>query len=222
VLSALAQVSLTARAPLPAILTLQTLTRFCPSVAQYHFMLGVGLMQAGDIAAAIESLQEAQRLEPDRVLTLLALGLSLNIRKRYGDAKSALQRGLELDPDNVDALASLAEADEGLGDTQAADEHARRALARVPAHATGNLVMGMILMTRGEYAPARDALLKAIAADPSSSKALYQLSLAYARLGDDAAAQKYVGLYRDKLREVEARVEELRARTGSVGSGTER
>jgi tetratricopeptide (TPR) repeat protein len=151
------------------------------------------------------------------VLTLLALGLSLNNQKRYADARAALQRSLELEPDNVDALASLAEADEGLGDAQAAEEHARRALARSPAPATANLVMGTVLMTRGEYTAARDALLKAIEADPSSSKALYQLSLAYARLGDDAAAQKYVGLYREKLREVQARVEELRARTGAVG-----
>ena len=30
------------------------LTRFAPNVAQYHYMLGVALMQAGDMSAAVE------------------------------------------------------------------------------------------------------------------------------------------------------------------------
>jgi Tfp pilus assembly protein PilF len=68
----------------------------------------------------------------------------------------------------------------------------------------------MVLMRRGEYASARDALLKTAAQDPDSPKVAYQLSLVYARLGDDATAQRYVERYQENLRTVEQRVGALR------------
>lgn len=223
VLSASAQVSLAVRAPVPAILALEPLTRMCPTVAQYPYLLGVALMQAGDMLAAVEPLRQAERLEPGRVLTLVALGLALNGRKLYAEAKPYLLRGLELDPDNVEAVAALAEAEDGLGEIREAEAHAERALAKATAHATANLVMGMVRMKQERYAEARDALERAVAADPGSPKAHYQLSLAYARLGDEASAQKQVEVYRRKLQEIEERVNQLRTATGlSAESGMRR
>jgi tetratricopeptide (TPR) repeat protein len=217
ILSASAQVSLAVRAPVPAILALEPLTRMCPTVAQYPYLLGVALMQAGDMLAAVEPLRQAERLEPGRVLTLVALGLALNGRKLYGEAKPHLMRGLELEPDNVEAVAALAEAEDGLGEVREAEAHAERALAKATSHATANLVLGMVRMKQERYAEARDALEKAVAADPASPKAHYQLSLAYARLGDDGRSQKEVELYQRKLREIEERVNQLRTETGLSG-----
>jgi tetratricopeptide (TPR) repeat protein len=211
VLAASAQLALSARLPMPAVLTLQSLTRISPTVAQYHYLLGVGLMAIGDMAAADDALKEANRLAPEQPLTLLALGLVLNNRKQYADAKAALARSLELQPDSTEAIAALAEAEAGSGDFDGAATHARRALERAPTNATANLVTGLILMEQQNYTGAREALLKAIAADPDAAKAIYQLSLALARLGDDAAARKYVALYQDKLRHAEERVNALRA-----------
>jgi Flp pilus assembly protein TadD len=215
VLSALAQVSLAARAPLPAISVLEPLTRICPTVAQYQYLLGVALMQAGDLVAAVEALQQAQKLEPNRELTLVALGLALNGRKMYPEAEPHLRRSLELQPGNIEAIAALAEAQEGIGNLQEAESLARRVLASSDAHATANLVVGLVLMKQEQYAAARDALIKAIAADPASSRAHYQLSLAYARLGDQASSEKHLELYRLKLREMEDRANAVRNRTGS-------
>jgi tetratricopeptide (TPR) repeat protein len=218
VLAASAQVALSARLPMPAVLTLQSLTRICPTVAQYHYLLGVGLMAIGDMAAADAALKEANRLEPEQPLTLLALGLVLNNRKLYADAKAALARSIELQPDSTEAIAALAEAEAGSGDVEGATIHARRALERAPANATANLVMGLILMDQKNYTGARDALLKAIAADPEAAKVIYQLSLAFARLGDEASARKYVEMYQEKLRNAEERVNALRA-GGALPSG---
>jgi tetratricopeptide (TPR) repeat protein len=167
------------------------------------------LMGLGDLPGAVDSLTEASRLEPDRPLTLTALGLALNHRKLFADAKAALSRSLELQPDDVDTVAALAEAEAGLGNLETASTLARRALDRAPANATANMVTALVSMERQEYAAARDALLKTIAADPDAHKALYQLSLAYARLGDEAAARRYVELYQEKLRLAEKRLEAL-------------
>ena len=211
VLSAIAQVALAAKRPMPAVLTLQSLTRICPTVAQYHYLLGVGLMAVGDMPAADDALTQANRLEPERPLTLIALGLVLNNRKQFAEAKAALARGVELQPDSVEAMAALAEAQAGLREFDDATVMARRVLDRTPSNATANLVIGMILMERKEFAGARDALLRATAADPDSPKAFYQLSLAAARLGDESGAQRYVQQYQEKLKAVEDRVNELRA-----------
>ena len=90
VLSAYAQLALASKQPMPAVLTLMPLARMYPKVAQYHYLLGVGLMAIGDMPAAVDALEEANRLDPDRALTLLALGLSLNNRKLFAEAKTAL------------------------------------------------------------------------------------------------------------------------------------
>ena len=215
VLSAFARVALAARMLAPAIAMLEALTRMCPTVPQYHYLLGVALMEGGDMPAAIESLQQADRLEPERPLTLMALGLAENNRKQYTDAKRALLHALDLEPENIDALAALAEAEAGLGDLAPAEDHARGALRRAVAHPTANLVMGIVLMKRERYAEAREALDKAIAANPDSPAAHYQLSLAYARLGDEANAKRHVELYQQKLREAEERMKTLRTATSS-------
>lgn len=210
VLSAYAQLALTSRQPMAAVSTLMPLTRMCPSVAQYQYLLGVGLMAIGDMPNAVDALQEANRLEPDRALTLLALGLALNNRKLFAEANSALRRSLELQPDSVDATAALAEAEAGLANFDDAMTHARRALERAPASATANLVVGLVALERRNYPEARDALMAANRADPDSSKVLYQLSLVFARLGDEATARRYVELYQEKLRAVEERITTLR------------
>ena len=214
VLSAFAQLSLGVKLPLPAIATLDSLTRICPTVAQYQYLLGVALMQIGDMSTAVGSLKAAERIEPDRPLTLIALGLALNNRKEYADARTFLLRSLELDPDSAEAVAALAESEEGLGDLASAETHARRALAKSTANAAANLVLGLVFMRRQQYGDARDAFQQSIAADPDSTKALYQLSLACARLGDEACSAKNLELYKQKLRETEERVLRLRTQTG--------
>ena len=54
----------------------------------YHYLLGVGLMAIGDMPGAVDALEEADRLEPERPLTLLALGLALNNRKLFAEART--------------------------------------------------------------------------------------------------------------------------------------
>jgi tetratricopeptide (TPR) repeat protein len=217
VLSAFAQVALSMQAPVPALQVLEPLGRMCPTVAQYQYMLGVGLMQAGDIQSSIPALREADRLEPDRPLTLIALGLVLNTQRMYGEARACLVRALDLEPDNVDGMAALAEAEQGLGELDAAEKHALRALARDADHAIGNLALGMVRMQQERYEEACAALETALRVDPASPKPPYQLSLAWARRGDEAQSKKYLEIYRQRVREIDMRVEEIQAKTGIAG-----
>lgn len=210
VLSAFAQMSLAAGAPVPAAVALEALNRICPGVMQYHYLFGVALLRVGDRLSAVAALQEAEKLEPNRALTLLALGIAHNSLQQYGDAKPVLARAVELDRGNADTLAALAEAEQGLGELDAAANHAQQVLVSRPQHATANLVAGLVAMDRSEFANARAALERAVQADPLSFKAHYQLSLACARLGDEAAASRHLELYRETLRGVQKMVDELK------------
>lgn len=214
VLSAYAEALLAAHTPLAAIPALESLTEIAPSVARYHYLRGVALMQAGDVVAAVDPLKEADRLEPNQPATLIALGTALNGRKLYGDARASLLRALSLAPDSVDATASLAESEEGLGETKEAEARAQRVLSREASQPLANLVLGIVRMKEERYPEAREALERAVAADPASSKAHYQLSLAYARLKDRVRSEKHLALYREKVKETEDRVKEVRAVTG--------
>jgi tetratricopeptide (TPR) repeat protein len=216
VLIAFAQVSLAARNPMPAIHTLRALTHICSTAPEYHYQLGVALMLAGDMPAAVEALERSEQLDPHNGLTLIALGLALNDQKRHGEAKPYLVRSLELTQESVDALAALAEAEAGLGEVALAETHARRALAMNGGHGVANLVMGQLLMRAERYGDARDVLLRAVATDPASHTAHYQLSLAYARLGDEANSRKHVDLYQQRLREAQERLRALRSGAGTM------
>ncbi len=218
VLRAHAEVSLAAAAPIAAVWTLEPLARMHPERIEYPYLLGFARLKVGDAAGAVETLERALALEPRRALTQIALGLAYNNQKRFEEAREHLARSLRLEPENPEAMAALAQAEEGLGQLAEAERHARRALDRVPDHSLAHLVVGMVRMKQGEYAAARDALLRSVEANPGSVKARYQLSLAYARLGDGERSKEHLALYREALARMEEALIELNTRTGT-GSG---
>jgi len=216
VLGAQARVALAARSPVIATRALEALARMVPSVMENQYLLGVALMQAGDMPSGAVALEEARKLEPNRALTLVALGFAYNGQKLYAEARPHLLRALEIDGTDVEALAALAESEEGLGELEAAELHAKRALARDQNHAIANLVMGLVRMKQERYEEAREALEKAVKTDPTSAKTQYQLSLACARLGDEAGQKAHLDLYTKAQKE---NAERLRDLQGAAGTG---
>jgi Tfp pilus assembly protein PilF len=76
-------------------------------------------------------------------------------------------------------------------------------------------VLGMIRLEQGRHEEARDALLNAVMMNPTSPKAHYQLSLVYARLGDEPSSEKHRQVYQKMVREGEDRLRELRSQRGA-------
>ncbi len=219
VLAAEARLSLTLEAPVGAIRALESLGRMHPAVAEHAYLLGVARLQLGDMTSAIEALQQSLEIEPERPLALIALGTTLNAQKRFAEAREVLRRSLRLDPANVEALAELSEAEEGLDELELAEEHAAQALARDDDHPGALVTLGLIRMTQARYEEARDAFLRAVAGASGSAKAHYQLSLAFARLGDRESSKKHLELYREARQAREERLLELRTRAGLGISG---
>lgn len=210
-LAARARLLLGSRSPATAIAPLEALDRMHPTVAEYPYLLGVAWMQVGDMSNAVEALERSRRIEAERPLTLIALGLAFDNQKRYEEAREALGEALRYAPDNPEALAALAEAEEGLGMLDAAEQRVRRVLARRDDHAAALRVLGMVLMKRQDYAEARKALERSVATDPAA-KTHYQLSLACARLGDQEASRRHLEAYRQAQDEREEQLLALRGR----------
>ncbi len=219
VLEAQAKVALAVQTPVVAIRALEALTRMHPEVADHTYLLGVARLQVAEMAGAIEALERSLELASGRALPLLALGKALTSQKRFAEARDALRQSLQLDPESAEALAVLAEAEEGLGEHEHALEHAAQALARDDDHPGALMTLGLIRMTQERYEDARDAFLQAVAGGPRLAKAHYQLSLAFARLGDRETSSKHLELYRRIRREKDERLLELRTEAGLGTSG---
>lgn len=145
------------------------------------------------------------------------LGVALVAEDRYDEARPHLEVFLEVDPSDHDAQAALAQVEERVGDVEAAAARARRVLDAAPDHAGALLVMGRVQASSGDFESARALLESAVARDPDSKKAHYQLSLACARLRDRECAERHLARYQELQNAAENVVEMTRMSGGGDG-----
>jgi tetratricopeptide (TPR) repeat protein len=219
VLSAYARLCVEHQAPVPAMATLEALTRMHPTVAEYHYLLGIARLQLAESDGAVEALERSLELEPRQILPLVALGLSFKDQKRYAESKEMLLRGLRLVPEHTDTLAALAEVEEGLGELDLAEQHVGHALELKGDNAEALYVLGRIRMAQGRYEDARDALERSVEIDSRKRRAHYVLSLAYARLGDRESSRRHLELYRKATKDAEELLIKMRTDAGLGVSG---
>ena len=178
----------------------EPLVRMRPEVAEYRLWLGRVWTQRRQMGEASEALLEAVALAPDFTEAMLPLGLALLHESRFEEGRGFLQRYLDAHPDNLDALAGLAEAEERLGEAESAERRVLHVLSQNDGHARAHLVIGLLRSGRGEFAEARNAFQRAVDMDPWMAKAHYQLSLACTRLGDRDCAKASLQDYKSALR----------------------
>ena len=208
-LDAYARLALRLGKPIRALPALEALARLDDGNAETAYLLGVSLLQLGDPAVAGETLERATRLRPDMALAFTALGLARNLEKRYEQALAALSEAQVLSPGDLETEAALAEAEQGLGQLDAAATRAEAVLAKSP-HPTAMLVRGLVAMEKQDWPKARSTFETLLTAEPEAARVHYQLSLACARLGDTAASTKHRELYQKALVAQESRIRALR------------
>ncbi|MGN6390846.1 MAG: protein kinase domain-containing protein [Gemmatimonadales bacterium] len=133
----------------------------------YLYYQGTPVPQLGHAAKA--AAERAQRLDPNRPETYLALWAYFdNVTLDHGQARSAVETGLKLAPDNVDLLASLAISEQYLGRWEAAVPPLQRATTLDPRSARTARVLGSTLQYLRRYGPADSAADRALALAPTS------------------------------------------------------
>ncbi len=96
--------------------------------AGLHAGLGISLFESGDLDGAVAALRRACELAPGVAAGWYNLGKALKLQVHTGEAIEALQRALRLDPSHVAARLTLADAQAGIGEIDAAAAELRRLL----------------------------------------------------------------------------------------------
>jgi arylsulfatase A-like enzyme/Tfp pilus assembly protein PilF len=108
---------------------------------------------------------------------------------RPGEARSALEKVLQLDPKSPTALRQLGELELQAGDYAKAAEHLKRAREVRPEDATAAFDEGQALEKIGDLAGARDALEASLKLTPGQFPARLLLGQVYLDLKDPKAAE---------------------------------
>lgn len=175
--------------PLPADAIAKIEERFLDA---YSFLrAGMANERTGNYPGAVRAYERGLEVAPDNVELLNALGFSLFQQGKSEEAVVALERAIEADPKHAKAHNNLALASIDLGEFELAEAHYRESLALEPQPAIYN-DLGYVLESQGLHDDAADLYRKALALDPESASANYNLGAALARLGEFEEAEQYL------------------------------
>jgi tetratricopeptide (TPR) repeat protein len=118
------------------------------------------------------------------------LGAALHDQGRWAEALASLNKALELQPHNIDALVDAANCMKGLGRTSEAISLYYRVLRLMPQHAEAQNNLGNAFLELGQYADAAGCYRLALQIKPNNAQVLCNLGNALRQLGhaDEAFA----------------------------------
>jgi len=160
--------------------------------ADAHKVLGRDLMIIGRFDAARLEFEQAARLNPKSPEMPYNLGKLYSIQDNWADAKREFETAIRLDPNYMEAHDGLGFAREALGDDAGAVESYKRAIEMNEARRAGFVSpyvnMSALSNRTGDHSAALDYARKALAINPRSDRALFQLAKAQEYEGDIAGA----------------------------------
>jgi DNA-binding transcriptional MerR regulator len=111
-------------------------------------------------------------------------------------ALEAYRRALDVDPDHFDTRVNLGRLLHECGRLHAAETHLRLALGIRSRDATALFNMAICLEELGRAQESLASYRQTIEADPKCADAYYNMARVYEALGDSAAAQRHLQVYR--------------------------
>ena len=155
--------------------SLRVLTRaveLIPSDAGLLEELGGALSQIGDTSRALTLLTASAKLEPDRVLTFLVLGMTHEKGRNFAAARAAYTRAVDLNPWDPVPLMRLAMVHGELSDFAAAEQTLERVVDLDPSNVQAQIMLARLLAARGDVIGALARLTRALAFAPTNTDAL--------------------------------------------------
>ena len=136
------------------------------------FNTGLKLLRAGETDRALQKLEAANRLAPNSAEVHFGLGNALYEKKELNRARYSFRRTIELSPRHMGALLNLGRLETGAQHWDAADRCLRAAIALDPASAKAHFLLAEMKYGQGEFAPAREALARALELRPNQPELL--------------------------------------------------
>ncbi len=174
-----------------AVASFRTAVRLDPKLSHAGKKLGQALAALGRGAEADKAFEGWFEEDPDRVYVAVALD---HLRAgRTEEAVTNLRRAVKANPDNVDALHTLAQAWWG-DESRVSDIEAllRRVTERVPAHVSAWTLLGSLLHESGRPEQAIACYRRVVVLEPGNAAGWSGLGAACAQIGDmERSAEAY-------------------------------
>ena len=154
---------------------------------------GVGLVKAGNDAAAFAKFQEAVNLDPSLQASQLGLATAALKIGRNAEAAAAAEAVLKADPGNQAAIRIRYNACLVLGDNdRLSDALVGLAVVEPAVAKNGLLKLAFEAYDANQTAKAKERFLKALAVDPNQPLAHYYLALVLVNEGNTAEARMHL------------------------------
>ena len=160
-----------------------------PDQDSYVYVLGSANVGRGNYSKAASLFTQLLQKNPHDAILHYAVGAVYFLQGKYTEAESSLKQSLAAQPEQVAASYYLALTYDAIGDDDQAVPIFRDLLKSHPQHAPSYVKLGGILLREHQYDEARQDLERAVALDPGSVEAHYQLGLLLRRLGKTAEAE---------------------------------
>jgi len=176
--------------PDDAIPALQSATRLQPDNDSYSYVLASANVAKKQYEIAGKLFQMLLMKHPDDPALNYAMGSLLFLEVKLDEAAKYLRRSVELQPDQTAAYYYLGLISEGKGENNQAIVTFRDVLRRDPQYGAAWEGLGRVLLNQKQFPEAQQALEKAVALDPGSVKAHYQLGILLGRTGRPTDASR--------------------------------
>jgi protein O-GlcNAc transferase len=144
------------------------------NTAQFK-LRGNALREQGHLQEAVQCYRQALAAAPNDVGALVNLGFVLSELGQHGLARPHLEKAIELEPKQDDALYILGTIERASGNPDKAIERFRSTLALKPDFSLCRLELCRLLFERGLANEAREVVLAGIAIEPDSADLLFYL-----------------------------------------------
>ncbi len=165
-----------------------------PNNAWGHFMLGLSASKAGDVAKAESAFEEALRIDPNHVKSLVNLSRVLIDQRRFDEALVRLEDAGEIDSASVDVQRLLGRVYAEQHKTDEAVDAYRRAIALDEHDAWSMNNLGLLFLEQGDAEEALPLLCRAVQLRKDVAAFHNNLGMALEHTGRFlAAAEEYRG-----------------------------
>lgn len=148
-------------------------------------------LAAGDAPKARDWLDRALKLEQKRARTWIRIGSLEFSDKHTAKARTAFSNALKIEPNNLDALQSLAAVHVKEGDTKRAREYLQAIKTLVPKSTRANYLEASIDYSEKKFVEANAALQEALKISPDHAPSLLLAGMTAHALGSDQEAETH-------------------------------
>jgi len=181
----LANIRFAAGDPARGIAELESASASHPEEYQADLALVANYLRQRQPDKALEALQALEKKQPDNPLTHNLRGLALLLKGDYAGARASFERTVQLRPNDMAAIANLAQLDLREKNADAAKKRYEAVLKREPNNEQAILGLAVLLRVTGANPQEIEKLLtRSVAANPASQSARVSLINFYMRSRD--------------------------------------